>query len=475
MRYNWRVMHVTPGRVLAYPSRKGLLLLLSSLVLGVGARAANLPLRPTVEVEEDVYTYQSADNGAGPMWCGGSTCLARVGEDLFASGIETLKDAKPLNNCRWLLFRRRAAGWEQVMADAVGRTREPSPLAAFPDGSLFLSANPTLVTNREAYNGPARPEILQFNTSDPRSGSRRVEPLWDGDPRFTEHSYRSFAADGPNRELILFQNVDYTHAEWAFRDRQEKWSGQGKLKWPWGAGYDKPQPIRVCYPTVALKNRSVYFCGVSDIVEPYGKWRTYKKELTGKEWDYDFRRLFYTYCPDITSGKFSEWVEIASRDQTCGWISPGDLWVATDGAVHIVWTERAIDPRLREKFFPNEKQSQALNYAVVRDGRVVMRRTLAASEEGGSSETPSGGRLHATPEGRLFVFYYVGGTGPSGKAVSENRLMELTPDRIGGAPVKVPFQHPFQNCFTATPRAGSAPSTSLDLLGERAGSSRTIS
>ncbi len=432
-------------------------------------------LKPAVEVEEDVYTYEPADNGAGPMWCGGSTCLARVGESLFASGIETLKDAKPLNNCRWLLFQRAASGWEQVMADPVGRTREPSPLAAFPDGRLFLSANPTLVTNREAYNGPARPEILQFDARKPKGGFERLEPAWDGSPRFTEHSYRSFAADGPNQELILFQNIDYTHAEWAFRDRNGKWSAQGKLKWPWGAEYDKPQPIRVCYPNVALRNRSVHFCGVSDIVEPYGKWRAYKKELTGKEWDYDFRRLFYAWCPDVTTGKFSEWVEIASRDKTCGWISPGDLWVASDGAVHIVWTERAIDPRLREKFFPNEKQSQALNYALVRDGKVVARRTLASSVEGTSSETPSIGRLHGTPAGRLFVFYYVNGSDPSGKAVSENRLMELMPDGTCGAPVKVPLQRPFQSCFTATPRAGSPASNTLELLGERAGSSRAIS
>src|SRR5439155_16768503 len=169
----------------------------------------------------------------------------------------------------------------------------------------------------------------------------KILPVWDGAPKFSEHSYRSFAADGPNRELILFQNIDYTHAEWAFRDQRGKWSAQGKLIWPWGAEYDQPQPIRVCYPNVALKNRAVHFCGVSDIVEPNQKWRAYKKELTGRDWDYDFRRLFYTWTPDITREKFRDWIEIASRDKTGGWISPGDLWVAPDGSAHLVWTERA--------------------------------------------------------------------------------------------------------------------------------------
>ena len=43
-----------------------------------------------------------------------------------------------------------------------------------------------------------------------------LHPEWSGDPEFSEHSYRSFAADGPRHELILFQNVGDEHAEWAF-------------------------------------------------------------------------------------------------------------------------------------------------------------------------------------------------------------------------------------------------------------------
>ena len=35
-----------------------------------------------------------------------------------------------------------------------------------------------------------------------------------------------------------------------------------------GEEYAKPQPIRVCYPSVQLRDCAVYFCGVSDIVEP---------------------------------------------------------------------------------------------------------------------------------------------------------------------------------------------------------------
>src|SRR5437016_5338110 len=67
-------------------------------------------IQPVVEVEEEVYQYEPANNGAGPLWCGGSTCLVRIGNEIFASGLETLKDRKPLNNCRWLLFKREENG-----------------------------------------------------------------------------------------------------------------------------------------------------------------------------------------------------------------------------------------------------------------------------------------------------------------------------------------------------------------------------
>jgi hypothetical protein len=76
---------------------------------------------------------------------------------LFATGLETIPEAKPLNNCRWMLFLRENNGWKRVCMDANGRTREPSPLVAFADGRLFLSANPTLGKGPERNGGPARP------------------------------------------------------------------------------------------------------------------------------------------------------------------------------------------------------------------------------------------------------------------------------------------------------------------------------
>jgi len=440
---------------------------------GLVARAADFS--PVVEIEEDVYTFTNANNGAGPMWCHGSTCLVRSGKHLFASGIETVPDAKPLNNCRWMLFERQANGWEQVRLDTDGRTREPAPMAAFADGRVFLSVNPTLSKEAQPNGGAARPDVLQFKATDAKSPPESLTPLWQNDPKFAEHSYRSFAADGPGGELILFQNIGYTHAEWTFRDRHNKWSAQGQLKWPWGAEYDKPEPIRVCYPNVEIQNRAVYFFGVSDVLEPYKAWREFKRELTGQQWDYDFRRLFYTWTPDITKKPFAEWVEIASRDKTCGWVAPGDLYVAPNGDVHLLWTERALDERLRPKFFPEAKQSHTLNYGVIREGKVVKRRVLLESTEAKPGLIASGPRFQVTPEHRLFVVYYAAGKDESGKTISENRISQIGPDGVASAPIRIPLKQPFTLFFTTTVRGGSPPSQALEMLGQRAGVGNTIS
>jgi hypothetical protein len=417
-----------------------------------------------VQAEEEVYKYIPADNGAGPMWCHGSTCIVRAGDKVYASGIETVPAWKPLNNCRWMFFRHSERGWEHIMTDEKNRTREPSPLAVLNRGHIYLSANPTL-TAPEEYNGPSKPEIYVFDSDDLNLSYKQLFPEWDGTPPFTEHSYRSLAADGPSNELILFQNIGYTHAEWSFLDKESRWSAQGRLVWPWGSDYEVPEPIRICYPNVMLKNKAVYFCGVSDIIEPKKEWREFKRQLTGNEWDYDFRRLFFTWTEDITKNAFHDWVEIASREKTCGWIYPADLHAENNGSVHILWTERAIDERLREKFFPGVKQSHALNYALVKNGIVISRQTLHLMEEGGKNGIPVEARFQILPDQRIFVVYAIRENVTAGQTSVKNYVMEIGPGSKTTEPVIIPLRYPFSSFFTATVRAGSKPSSFLDIFG----------
>jgi len=140
-----------------------------------------------------------------------------------------------------------------------------------------------------------------------------------------------------------------------------------------------------------------------------------------------------------------------------------------------LWKERATDERLRKEFFPGEKQSYSLQYAVLRAGKVISQRTLIRAEEGQRCVVPGRGRFHVMPDGRLLAFYYVQGRDAAGKAVSENRIMELRPDGTSGPQIRVPLKRPFQDCFTATVRAGSPPSAILDVLGHRIGTANTVS
>lgn len=421
----------------------------------------------SIEAELTVYPFGNPENGAGPMWCYGSTCIVRRGGDVFVSGLEILPDQKPLTNVRWTLFRLTDKGVELVQADPTERQREPCPLGLFADGRLLLSSNPS-VAGPEVYKGPARPEVLVFDTGKPAEPPRALLPVWKEVPPFTEHSYRAFCVDAAQGEALCLQNVWYDRAYWSFLDRTGAWSKCGILRMPWGAEFEKPVPVRVCYQNMALRDRAAHLLGVSDIIEPIREWREYKLVLhDGNVWDYDFRRLYYCHTPDIAREDWSPWVLVADCDKTCGLIRNLDLWLDGQGRAHILWREQNVwDKRVRNKFFPDVPQTFALMYGIVDRGQVVLKTRLAfGGERQDSQEMPGYGRFQATPDGRLFVFYYVGGVDANKAPVSENRLVELNADGTAGTPVRVGLEHPFTDFMTAGERGGSAPSNTLDILG----------
>ena len=212
------------------------------------------------------------------------------------------------------------------------------------------------------------------------------------------------------------------------------WSANGRLQWPWGSDYERPQSIRICYPTVALKDGAAYFCGVSDILEPRTAWREYKRQTTGQDWDYDFRRLFFTWCPDVRKAKFEDWIEISNAEANGGQLLPGDLWVAADGAVHIVWEERSLDERLRRRFFPSAVQRFSIQYAVIRNGKLQVKKPLIQAVEG-ESEIPSYPRFHVLPDQRLLLVWYVARLAHDGTLIGGlNRLVELRGPEMTSAP-----------------------------------------
>ena len=429
-----------------------------------------------VEAEDEIYTFGPADNGAGPLWCHGSTVVARKGESVFVAGLETIPDETPLHNCRWVLFARESDGWRLVHRDTSGRTREPSPVALLSQGDLLVSANPTL-TDSGIYSGPADPTVFRFDLGAMAAEPSVEKPVWKDQPAFSEHSYRTVTADGDRNEVLYMQNVGYDVSQMSFLAGDGGWRGVGELRWPFGEEYPEPQPLRLCYPNVILKDRQAHFFGVGDIVEPIEAWRQAKYEITGRDWDYVFRRLFYASTPDITREPFCEWIEIANRDATAGAMRNNDIWLAPDGTAHLIWTETTVDTRIRDRFFPGEPVVNSLEYLEIKDGEILSRQALAASTEDDDDDRPELARFHVTPSGDLYLlasFTPRGSTSSQG-ASRRYRLARLAAEGAVSQWMDVPFQHPIAGTFlTNTVRGGSAPSDVIDMVGMRGGTPNTM-
>ena len=73
-------------------------------LIALAATASALAVDPRVVAEEDVYTYTNPNNGSGPMWSYGCSPIARVGDRVFVSQMETGEGVPPLSNTRWRLL-----------------------------------------------------------------------------------------------------------------------------------------------------------------------------------------------------------------------------------------------------------------------------------------------------------------------------------------------------------------------------------
>lgn len=434
-------------------------------------------VRPIVVVEEDVYSYTPAENGAGPLWNYGSTNIARIGETVFITAQDTIAKAKPDNNTVCRLMWRDENGWRRSSETGFGQTREPCPLIVIPDQKkIFVSDNPTALPHGISGPGPAVPGVLMFPDNKPEQYESYISPKWTTSPvGFNEHSYRSFVADTRSGAWLLIQNIGYTHAALAYFDRKGSQPFQSSISWPVAGELTKDQPLRLCYANVAMINNSVHFVGVSDVREPIAVWHQFKKSLTGSDWDYVARRLYYSWTPDILKKNFSNWIELANREAKAGHVRPGDMWVDPDGKVHLIWEEKAIDDRMRKKFFPGELQRWEINYSVIESGTIVLKKTLLSTNEGDARPIPHWPRFHVTPDNRLFVVYFVDGVDSNGGNVSENRLLEIDDDGNSKGYFSLPMKYPMYRFMTATTRAGSNPSNFIDLLGYRVGSNNTVS
>lgn len=450
------------------------------------AAAAPVPSPPfevCVEVEELVCrppAYELTNNGSGMFWGSGSTQIVRIGDRLFVSAFEHVPEAAPLNNARWALYERRADGWHRCQGDRQDRTREPCPLCVSHAGRLLLSANPTLAplvpaavgAEQKAVGGRARPEFLEFDPAHPDQAPRHLLPAWEGEPKFTEHSYRTFAADGARGEFILFQNVGSTHSAWALLDRDGKWK-TGRLTWPRGEdpqySVSRNEYTYVNYPNAILDKSAVHFLGQS----PFNIWNRIdplKSATWGRDkWGWRMRKLQYAWTPDVTTTPFAEWVVLDDTMDDGGTVGLGDSWLAPDGRVHVVWQKEPIHPQLRDTYFPDIKRDWRLCYGVLQAGRLMEKRVLFAGGETTGPVRPVGyighPRFHITPDHTLYILYNRQGSTPQTRTQSGTYAVRVEANGSISAPVRIPLTRPITGAFfTATPRSGNPLSAAADLL-----------
>jgi hypothetical protein len=409
---------------------------------------------PIVEVEEVVASCRPPDNGAGPLWCYGAPLVVRRGDLVFASVMETGEGVPPLSNARWRLFRRDARGWELVREPDGFRQREPCPLVAPDPDHLVLSVNPSTQPPGTQY-GRCDPHLLLFDTRKLDRPPVALRPPWPGDAHFTDHSYRGIAADSRRGELLVL-NIDASTSVqyWALGTARGAFPRTGAMAFP----------IRACYPQVALRTGAAHVLAVGDIVEPNNAWRTFKKQKTGRAWDYVFRRLFYTWSPEIVSRPFIEPIEIDTVEATGGHITNLDLWIDPRGTAHLLYLKTNLSLLLRDQFFPGQAIKTTLEHVEVAGGKVTRRTTLLPGGEK-ARETPHYARFHVAEDDTLWVVELVTGRRPDGSSLVENRVFPDRPSQAQVTPVRLALETPLTAFFTAAERGGSRPSNVLDLFG----------
>ena len=412
-------------------------------------------VRCTVEVEEIVTRYTPANNGAGPLWCYGSTVIVRQDSEVYLSVIETGEGAPLLGNTRWQLWHRSANRWKLVQSEKEYRQREPCQIGIFQGGPVFLSVNPSTEPAGTKY-GPCEPLVLEFDPANPAAPAKTHQPEWADGIYFTDHSYRGFAADGENGELLLLNINARTSEQFvSYLDSNGRWHEKGTITFP----------IRSCYPQVALRDGSAHVMAIGDIVEPVKDWQKLKFEKLKRKWDYVFRRLFYTYTDNIRSTGFCEPIEIDTVEKTAGHIRNLDMYIDKNGAAHLLYTKQPHQYEfIRDKYFPGQAMKTCLEYVIVKDGKVLSRQTLAERPCGPDGFEPSFGRFHIDNSGRLYVIA-AGTSVANGKRTSGNFLGRIPAGENKPKFERIELKHPFGSFFTNTPRGGSKPSGIIDIFG----------
>lgn len=397
------------------------------------------------------------DNGAGPTWSRGNSPIVRVGNRVFATNSRVIADRAPLNRTSLELYERFGEGdWRLVFYDEGVYQREPCPILYLGGGCLAVTVNPTVeryAKDQESLYVPCTPMVYLFDTT---GGVKRTDAIvlpW-GDPsyQFMDHSYRSFAVDSVNGS-IFFTN-QYLVGEggehcYSLLDKDFRPKRCAPLRFP----------HRSCYHNVAMRDGEAYVFAIQDIEEPNEEWRRYKYEKTGRHWDYDFRKLYLNYSPNLEKEDFGDSILICDRDGTCGWVSNLDCSYDANGdMLLLVSAQNVHEPFMRERFFPNEPLETVLEVYRLSRGRVTERITVDRSAET-ERATLYGGFFHTASSGEVYLVWsketdLASNPVQTGTYLSPVSALDQSPVRLMDAAGLL---------FGSKTRLGARPTDSIDL------------
>ncbi len=442
-----------------------------------------------VTEEQAITAFVNPQNGSSPMWCYGTPVVVRSGNTVFVTVPETGEGMPPTANTRLQIYMRHdGGGFEKVFVNPRYDQREPCPIALPGDGRLLVSVNPCVAPFRGAPDKSSfmwycEPYLLGFPTQPFAAYPDIIKPAWSTPWPFTDHSYRGIATDPANREVLLFQIEGFLWKEsylgrhhYSFCDKQGSWAANGILKFP----------RRACYPALALRDRRACVMATSDIDEPNAEWMDYKRQVTGQEWDFDFRVLYYAESSDIVNRPFSAPLVVEDVDRTAGHIRHLDMWLTPDGDVWLLYIVKNVwKPFMRDKFFPGMRLETTMRLARVRGGALVQKVDIfrCNEQEAGRYRTnpapnglavgtdsyatndlfPDCGAFVADENGTPYIVSHLSGLSEAGQDVSGNYLTQWRDGTLQHQ--KLDFAQPLKLFFAATPRTGTLPSNTADLVG----------
>ena len=399
-------------------------------------------------------------NGASPCWSMGNSAIIRVGSRVFATNSRVHPERKPLNNTTLEIWEKEDGGeWRMVYEDPETFQREPCPIAYPGNNVLAVSVNVPArfhAPDEATEDRDCIPMLYLFDISGSLRKTGEIRLKWDqGDYAFWEHSYRGFAYDSVRGNLFL-NNIEYSGDDqfcFTLLNSEMQCIKTGKLHFP----------ERCCYHAIAMKDGETYLFGVRDIKEPNAEWRDYKRSVTGREWDYDFRQLYLNYCPDIEAGDFEPSLLICDMDSTCGWTFPLDCCYDANGDMFFLASVRNITPPfMQERFFPELAHECTLELYRFSKGKLIAHRQLATSA-GTEPATGYNGFFHTAASGEVYAVWCKNASSPQDPLSPGTYLSRLSaPD---APPVRL-----MDECaatFGSKVRLGAAPSDRVDLYWSR--------